>query len=140
MEERRPTARVLPTGATGLAGAEAREAARTLLEDRDPCAAGVDNVVTVVSELVANASRHGGGAADFTITAHDGTVTVEVGDRSSCLPVLQPWAPDVPGGFGWRLVNELATTDIKIHSGGKTVTATLTPEQTGLSDRSPEPV
>ncbi|KPI33687.1 hypothetical protein OV450_6395 [Actinobacteria bacterium OV450] len=139
MEERRLTARVLPTGATGLTGAQAREAARTVLENLDPHAAGLDNVLTVVSELVANATRHGGGATGFTITAHDGTVTVEVGDRSTRPPSLRPWAPDVPGGFGWRLVNQLATTDIKIHSGGKTVTATLAPEQTGLSDRNPQP-
>ncbi|MEV4940712.1 YjbQ family protein [Streptomyces zaomyceticus] len=31
----------------------------------------------------------------------------------------------VPGGFGWRLVNQLATTDVHVHQDGKTVTATL---------------
>ncbi|MEV4943486.1 ATP-binding protein [Streptomyces zaomyceticus] len=125
MEERSLSSRILSEpGGAGLSCAEARESARAILAGLDPLA-GVDDVLTVVTELVSNASRHAGGATVFQITARMGTVTVEVSDRSPAPPRIQPWEPGVPGGFGWRLVNQLATTDVRVHQDGKTVTATL---------------
>lgn len=132
MEEGSLSSRIfLPPGGASLSCAEAREAVRDILASLKPSPAGLDNVLTVVTELISNASRHGGGATGLQITARPDAVTVEVSDRSPSPPRIQPWAPDVPGGFGWRLVNQLATTGVQIHQGGKTVTATLTAEQTG---------
>ncbi|MGW6841220.1 ATP-binding protein [Streptomyces sp. NPDC054958] len=126
MEERSLSARILPDpGGGGLSCTEAREAARDILAALKPPWAAVDDVLTVVTELVSNASRHAGGASAFRITARSGTVIVEVSDRSPSPPRIQPWAPEEPGGFGWRLVNRLATTDVRIHHDGKTVAATL---------------
>ncbi|MGW7342789.1 ATP-binding protein [Streptomyces sp. NPDC054854] len=131
MEERSLSARLLsPPGGEGLSCAEVREAARDILVGRKPCSAGLDDVLTVVTELISNAARHAGGATGFQITVRSGAVTVEVSDRSPSPPRLQPWAPDVPGGFGWRLINQLATTHVQVHQGGKTITATLPAEHT----------
>ncbi|MFC9817427.1 ATP-binding protein [Streptomyces virginiae] len=131
MEERTWFSRILPgPHGAGLSCAEAREAARDILANLGTSPAGVDNVLTVVSEMISNASQHAGGATAFQITARAGTVTVQVSDSSLSPPRIQPWAPDTPGGFGWRLVNQLATTDIHLHRGGKTVTATLTASAT----------
>ncbi|MFG2988976.1 ATP-binding protein [Streptomyces sp. NPDC048257] len=126
------SSRSLPApGGAGFSCAEARETARDILAGLKPDPAGVDDVLTVVSELVSNASRHAGGATAFRITVRSGTVTIEVSDGSPSPPRIPPWAPEVPGGFGWRLVNQLATTDVHIHPDGKTVTATLTTEAVG---------
>ncbi|QEV43726.1 hypothetical protein CP980_00260 [Streptomyces vinaceus] len=65
------------------------------------------------------------------ITAGADTVTVEVRDRSTAPPLLKPWARGEPSGFGWPLVNQLASTDVRTHHDGKTVTATLTTAPTG---------
>ncbi|MFJ3963225.1 ATP-binding protein [Streptomyces sp. NPDC090036] len=127
MEDRSLSIRVAPDpGGAGLSCAEAREAARNVLAGLKSSPAGVDDVLTGVSELISNADRHVGGAIALRITARSGAVTVEVSDRAPSPPRLQPWAPDAPGGFGWRLVNQVATTDVYIHGNGKTVTATLT--------------
>ncbi|MFK0238496.1 ATP-binding protein [Streptomyces vinaceus] len=115
----------------GLSCAEARDSARGVLAGLNLPPAEVDNVLTVVTEMVSNAGRHAGGATALHITARTGTVTVEVSDRSGTAPRIQPWAPDEPGGFGWRLVNQLATTEVHIHHDGKTITATLTATTTG---------
>ncbi|MFI6149685.1 ATP-binding protein [Streptomyces sp. NPDC051109] len=117
----------------GLSCAEARDSARDILAGLNLPPAALDNVLTVVSEMISNASRHAGGATAFRVTAGDDTVTVEVRDRSTSPPRIKPWAPDEPGGFGWRLVNQLATTDVHIHRDGKTITATLTATPSGQS-------
>ncbi|MFF3728557.1 ATP-binding protein [Streptomyces erythrochromogenes] len=117
----------------GLSCAEARASARGILAGLNPSSARVNDVLTVVSEMISNAGRHAGGATAFQITARSGAVTVEVSDRSTSPPLIRPWAPDEPGGFGWRLINQLAATDVLLHHDGKTVTATLTAAQTGQS-------
>ncbi|MFB6510397.1 MULTISPECIES: ATP-binding protein [Streptomyces] len=132
MEERSPSSGILlPPGGAALSCAEARETVRDILTGLKPSPAGLEDVLTVVTELISNASRHAGGATGFQIIAQRDAVTVEVSDASPSPPRIQPWAPDVPGGFGWRLVNQLATTDVQVHQGGKTVRATLTAEQRG---------
>lgn len=114
-------------GPPGLRCVEARELAQSVLAEAGAPPQQVEDVVTVVSELVSNAQRHGGGVTALQITARAGAVTIEVSDRSPRRPRIQPWAPARPGGFGWRMVNRLAdTTDIHSHRGGKTVSATLT--------------
>lgn len=83
-----------------------------------------EGVLLVVTELVSNARRHAGGVTGFDVFSRDGLFTVAVSDRSMRSPHLQPQAPRLPGGFGWRLVKTLAPgTFIRFHRGGKTVIA-----------------
>ncbi|WP_327130061.1 ATP-binding protein [Streptomyces sp. NBC_01343] len=134
MEQSTLSDQLLPESpGAGLSCAEARESARDILVGLNLPPADMDDVLTVVTEMVSNAGRHAGGATAFQITARAGTVTVEVSDRSTSAPRIKPWSPDEPGGFGWRLVNQLATTDVHIHRDGKTITATLTATTTGQS-------
>ncbi|MFB7174479.1 ATP-binding protein [Streptomyces sp. NPDC056254] len=132
MEEQTSAYRILPAShGAGLSCAEVRATVSEVLAGLNTFRARVDDVLTVATEMISNASRHAGGATVFQITARAGAVTVKVSDRSPDPPRIQPWAPEVPGGFGWRLVNQLATTHVHVHLGGKTVTATLTTAAAG---------
>ncbi len=64
----------------------------------------------VVSELVTNAMRHGGGAAQLRLVSHEAQLACVVTDRSRTVPVTS--APDVFSeyGRGLRLVDALCTT------------------------------
>ncbi|MFC5959175.1 ATP-binding protein [Streptomyces pratens] len=116
---------------SATAVADARETARAFLEAlRQPAvdseAAGT--AVLVVSELVTNALRHGGGAYTLRLAVHSDTIEVAVDDPSSQVPRMR--TPDLnggTGGFGWPMVNRLAraTTVTRRPSGGKTVSAFL---------------
>ncbi|MFG2623112.1 ATP-binding protein [Streptomyces sp. NPDC048507] len=145
MDDRSVTSRLLPDpGGSGVTGAQARTAARTLLAPLDLTATGVEDVMTVVTELVSNAERHAGGVTAFTLTARPLpstiTVTVEVTDREPRLPELQAWAPERPGGFGWRIVHHLAdTVHVRAHGDGKTITATFTDKQLRSAGAGTEP-
>ncbi|WP_285574185.1 ATP-binding protein [Streptomyces sp. RTGN2] len=87
-----------------------------------------DSLVLVVSELVTNALRHGGGQYTLALSATEDTVTAEVSDRSPALP--RERAPDLnggSGGFGWHMVRRL-TTGLSVIRGpgsGKTVRARI---------------
>ncbi|WP_328908631.1 ATP-binding protein [Streptomyces sp. NBC_00234] len=91
-----------------------------------------DTLVLVVSELVTNALRHGGGAFSLRLTAHPDAVEVAVDDVSPRMSRMR--APDLTDagggfgfGFGWPMVNRLARTTAitRRRAGGKTVTAYL---------------
>ncbi|MFJ4940295.1 ATP-binding protein [Streptomyces pseudovenezuelae] len=83
-------------------------------------------VLLVVSELVTNAVRHGGGLTDFGLEAGQGTVTVLVQDASCQPPRRLPFDRARPGGFGWLMVRELAlNVQVSIGPSGKTVSAVL---------------
>lgn len=104
--------------------AQARERARQVLVGYNLPAVLVDDVLVVVSELVSNAERHAEGLTGFDITVRAGQIVVEVSDRSPRPPRHQPASPDTPGGFGWRVVTTLApATHLRLHPGGKTITA-----------------
>lgn len=110
--------------------AKARTTAETLLSGMGLAARGVDDVLVVVSELVGNARRHAGGVTGFTVTFSAGTFSITVSDGSSRLPELRAWAPERAGGFGWRIVNDLTDTlTTRLHTGGKSITATFTDKQ-----------
>ncbi|MER7760371.1 ATP-binding protein [Streptomyces sp. NPDC097619] len=109
----------------GVTCRQARELARGLLRRPAVAPERVADVETVVTELVSNADRHGGGVTGFRIARRPGGVLIEVSDSSSRLPREQPWAPSEPGGFGWLLINRLALTDIRHHRSGKTIMATI---------------
>ncbi|MER5312264.1 ATP-binding protein [Streptomyces sp. NPDC002773] len=114
--------------ATSVAGA--RDSAREFLEGLLPALAreAADTVVLVVSELVTNALRHGGGTCTMDLTAHQDSIEVAVHDPSPQAPRMR--TPDLnggTGGFGWPMVNRLARTTAVTRqtTGGKTVSALL---------------
>ncbi|MFJ4923003.1 ATP-binding protein [Streptomyces sp. NPDC088725] len=86
-------------------------------------AAPADAVVVVVSELVANAVRHAGGAGcSLWLSARPGSITVEVSDSSPVTP--RERVPDLTGrtgGYGWPTVRRLArSVSVIPATGGKT--------------------
>lgn len=111
--------------------AEARRVTRAFLETLGQPAVDMehaDTVVLVVSELVTNALRHGGGTYRLRLTARPGTIEVAVDDSSPKMPRLR--TPDLvggTGGFGWHMVNDLARDTVVTPrpDGGKTVLARL---------------
>ncbi|MEV7446248.1 ATP-binding protein [Streptomyces sp. NPDC091204] len=105
---------------------QAREKARRVLADCGAPAVLVTDVLTVVSELVANAIRHAGGVTGFDIQRRAGQIVIKVSDRSLRLPHRRPRSPDGPGHFGWHVVKTLApTVFIRFRRSGKTITAAL---------------
>ncbi|MEU9235937.1 ATP-binding protein [Streptomyces subrutilus] len=128
MEDRTVSFRLSPvSSAGGLSCAEARDRSRGALAGLELGAQRREDVLTVVSELVANARSHAGGVTGFDVVVRSGAVIVEVSDRSPRLPRTRPWAPGLPGGFGWRLVNQLADhTRVRFRHGHKTVSAAFT--------------
>ncbi|MGA5069144.1 ATP-binding protein [Streptomyces exfoliatus] len=113
---------------TSIAGA--RDSARAFLEGLVPALASeaAETVVLVVSELVTNALRHGGGTCTMDLTAHPDSIEVAVHDPSPQVPRMR--TPDLnggTGGFGWPMVNRLARTTAVTRqaTGGKTVSALL---------------
>ncbi|MFD5419339.1 ATP-binding protein [Streptomyces sp. NPDC127069] len=78
--------------------AQAREAARAVLAEHGVAPVLVDDVPTVVSELVSNALLHGEGLTGLRVTVSAGQVIVEVSDRSTLRPHLRPPSPHTPGG------------------------------------------
>ncbi|MCX5584001.1 ATP-binding protein [Streptomyces erythrochromogenes] len=73
--------------------AQARETARHVLAEHHAPEALVADVLTVISELVSNAIRHGDGLTGFHITVRADPVVIEVSDRSTLQPHLRPGSP-----------------------------------------------
>ncbi|WP_328470690.1 ATP-binding protein [Actinoplanes sp. NBC_00393] len=97
----------------------------------------------VVSELVTNAVRHGGGSIALDLEAHGRDVVVSVSDGSPVLP--RPRPPDETGGLGLVLIDSLTVRwYAQPHHDGKRVRAQLLPCPSGghadtVSARSAEP-
>ncbi|WP_053171298.1 ATP-binding protein [Streptomyces sp. SBT349] len=89
---------------SGASTARARAFARQLLL-RHGYRGLVDDVVLVVSELVANALRHGRGAPRLRLSVTAVGVRVEVADSGRELPVSLPPGPH--GGRGLHMVERL---------------------------------
>lgn len=109
---------------------DARQAGRAFAAALTPApgADSMDNLLLVVSELVTNSLRHGGGRYTLTLSADPQSVTVSVSDPSPELPRQR--TPDLGGaggGFGWHMVNHLAdrVTITRNPGAGKTVHARL---------------
>ncbi|MEU8890115.1 ATP-binding protein [Streptomyces sp. NPDC048442] len=102
----------VPVRGEGSAGVlYAREVARSFAAGLSPVPAAdaAESLVLVVSELVTNAVRHGGGRYTLALSASHDALVVAVGDSSSEGPHER--APDLDGGgggFGWHMVRLLA--------------------------------
>ncbi|MBV7699761.1 ATP-binding protein [Streptomyces sp. TRM70350] len=114
--------------------AEARAYARSVVLDewnsafRTARERDVIDLQLVVSELVSNAIRHGGGLAGFEATATPEGVRLAVHDHSAAVPAAAFGPGDLPrghqgSGYGWPLIIRLAR-DIVVEprpEGGKTI-------------------
>ncbi|GAA1243225.1 ATP-binding protein [Kitasatospora nipponensis] len=87
----------------------------------------VADVLLVVSELVANACQHAGGATELALHGGPHRVRIEVTDRSTRPPEPRPPGdPARPGGHGLLVVNRLAEDwGCRRRPDGKTVWAAL---------------
>ncbi|WP_439946035.1 ATP-binding protein [Streptomyces sp. BBFR109] len=105
--------------------AAARDQVRRLLTAPagDTPSAVLDDVLLVVTELVTNALRHGGGLTAFDARLDGGVLTVSVADASPVAPHTVPRAhAAAPGGFGWRIVQRLCLrVTVTPTAGGKTI-------------------
>ncbi|MEV6959986.1 ATP-binding protein [Streptomyces sp. NPDC051207] len=96
----------------------------------------VIDLLLVVSELVTNAIRHGGGLAGFEAWAVEDGLRVAVHDHSPVVPAVAYGPGSLPvghrgSGYGWPLILRLAR-EIAIDrrpEGGKTITV-LVPVRT----------
>ncbi|WP_107051866.1 anti-sigma regulatory factor [Streptomyces sp. NRRL S-104] len=117
---------------TGWPGAAAREATRAFLARaarlRAPTRDGsMDDVLLVVAELVANATRHTDGPSSLHLELLDDAVDVCVCDPSPRPPEPRTPRTDGSGGWGWFMIQRLAT-HIRIGpavGGGKIICAKL---------------
>ncbi|SEL18218.1 ATP-binding protein [Streptacidiphilus jiangxiensis] len=70
-----------------------------------------EDVLLVVSELVANAMTHGGGVLELVVTLDGDAVVVGATDGEGRAPTLPtPGDPARPGGHGLQVVRRLATS------------------------------
>ncbi|MEU7728023.1 ATP-binding protein [Streptomyces sp. NPDC040724] len=108
----------------GEAPAYARRAAHDFLERPVQGApafppVAVDAALLVISELVTNAVRHTSGGCVLDLHRTAGGVDVAVTDTSSAEPRLRQPGRQGEGGWGWHLVNRLATGVEIRHRGGR---------------------
>ncbi|BCJ50869.1 ATP-binding protein [Actinoplanes sp. NBRC 14428] len=88
----------------------------------------LEQAAVVVSELVTNAVRHGGGCVELRVESHDDEVIVSVADGSSVVPRRRE--PDSTGGRGLALIEAMAERwGVRDHQGGKQVWVALTREE-----------
>ncbi|OEJ30390.1 ATP-binding protein [Streptomyces subrutilus] len=105
---------------------DARQVARDVLSAHGVGERLAADVLLVVSELVSNAVRHAGGVTGFHVRHLRDCVAVDVSDATSACPRAPGTPAEVPGGFGWQLVNRIAArTEIRCGLAGKTITALI---------------
>jgi hypothetical protein len=117
-------------GVEGPVG-RARDFVRQTLTDwrwhpADSSDEAVQDVLLVVSELVANATAHAAGATEIALAVEGSLLTVSVADADPRPPAARPAEPSRPGGHGLKIVEMLAAawgTTPGPH--GKTVWATF---------------
>ncbi|AWZ10054.1 ATP-binding protein [Streptomyces sp. ICC1] len=92
--------------------ARARDDVADLIHRQAPRTSGrvIDDALLVVSELVTNAVRHGGGIAAFAPIIRGNRLVLHVADHSEQQPVSPDRTPEWPaeGGYGWSIVRNLA--------------------------------
>ncbi|MFA7761968.1 ATP-binding protein [Streptomyces sp. NRRL S-448] len=105
----------------------ARRAARRFVRASCPWA-DANDVTLVVSELLGNAVRHAEGTWLLRMSCRREALVVEVHDSSSTLPVPRAGDPENGGGFGWAIVQQLASSvTVQPHRAGKAVQAVWRP-------------
>ncbi|GHA05312.1 hypothetical protein GCM10010372_00340 [Streptomyces tauricus] len=126
------TAAVAPAPITTAAMARAYARSVVLEQwnnaDRTATEAALIDLSLVVSELAANAVRHGGGLAGFEVTPTRQGVRLAVHDNSDVVPAAAFGPGSLPtkhhgNGYGWPVIIRLAR-DIAVEprpGGGKTV-------------------
>ncbi|WP_327312273.1 ATP-binding protein [Streptomyces sp. NBC_01235] len=143
-EELAPAGRAFGPAVPVTTAASARAHTRAVVAARwDPSVRpareeDVIDLLLVVSELVANALRHGGGLAGFELTPVCGGIRLAVHDHSDDEPAAAygpgfPRAGQGTGGYGWPLVVRLAR-DITVEkrpTGGKTISVFVPVRATG---------
>lgn len=80
--------------------------------DAGPAAERVADMLLVISELVTNAIRHGGGVAGLWAALDADGLRLAVRDHSDALPFVTPRTPEDPvpvGGYGWPMIRRLAS-------------------------------
>ncbi|WP_305786391.1 ATP-binding protein [Symbioplanes lichenis] len=93
-----------------------------------------DAAILIVSELVTNAVRHGGGEITLELRAAGPEVEVSVADGSSVLPRRRE--PDETGGRGLAAIEALsAGWQVHNHRGGKRVRVDLLPHPAPAAGR-----
>ncbi|MEV4615298.1 ATP-binding protein [Kitasatospora sp. NPDC049258] len=103
-----------------------RDAARTALTDWAwPGDGAVEDLLLVVSELIANARLHAGGALQLGLHLTPDRLRIEVTDAARTMPVpSRPHRPGLPGGHGLHIVQQLVDDwGVTLHDAGKTVWA-----------------
>ncbi|MCL2089919.1 MAG: SpoIIE family protein phosphatase [Micrococcales bacterium] len=102
----------------------ARQAVRGACDDWD--LPSTKSAELVVSELVANAVNHGWGEVTLQLTDVDDALRIEVTDGNPAPPVATDGHPDRIGGFGIKIVEQLADWGWRqTGSGGKVVWAKM---------------
>ncbi|MFH8349547.1 ATP-binding protein [Streptomyces sp. NPDC018045] len=91
------------------------------------CPADPADASLVVTELVANVTRHTRSSCRLSLCAQDGTLTVEVSDDCPDRPRIHPAGDGDESGRGLLIVYALARTldVLDAPTGGKTIRATL---------------
>ncbi|MFJ5228525.1 ATP-binding protein [Kitasatospora sp. NPDC088391] len=128
-----PAAPVPPAHPPVRTAGQARAAVARLLGDAGhPGGRVLADAQLAVTELVANALRHGGGLTRFDARlGPDGTrLVIEVEDGDDRHPVGRPLPgpdPAAPGGRGWAIVQALvATCQVEpLPAGGKRIRVTF---------------
>ncbi|GAA4446004.1 ATP-binding protein [Phytohabitans houttuyneae] len=80
----------------------------------------LDDAELVVSELVTNAVRHGGGCIELSLESHEGRVILRAADGSSVVP--RDRGPHDGGGYGIRVIESCSDAwGVDDFHGGKRV-------------------
>ncbi|GAA1435471.1 ATP-binding protein [Streptomyces thermospinosisporus] len=120
------------TAAASRAHAETTVRAHRTSQGRTPHPGDMIDLSLVVSELVTNAIRHGGGLAGFDVMTTADGVRIAVHDHSDVIPQAALGGADLPpmhqgNGYGWPLVTRLTSRiDARRRpAGGKTIAVLL---------------
>ncbi|MEU9163931.1 ATP-binding protein [Streptomyces sp. NPDC048424] len=80
-------------------------------DERERLRERVEDVLLLVSEVVANACLHAGGPSELVLSHAAEGLLIEVSDRSPERPVLRPRGdPALPGGHGLMVLERLSRT------------------------------
>ncbi|MDG5805711.1 ATP-binding protein [Streptomyces ossamyceticus] len=129
-----PSAEAARPPVTVTSAAAARRYVRSVVGDGwrspsgPPTEAAMIDLLLVVSELVTNAVRHGGGLAGFDVGVTEDGVRLDVRDHSPAVPAAAHGPGMLPrshegSGYGWPLINRLSSqVDVRGRDeGGKTI-------------------